>query len=160
MAVTLPSIPATIGRGLAHIHTKLKTILEGLKTALGVVDANADDALAGKIKMPVSNVAAEVGGTTVDAGTTGGLITNLGALGPLTVNLPEAAAGLNYRLLKAVAGQDVILQAAAGDSVCGSAAGKKFKNVTDAGYLEVVAVDADTWVALGTPEGTWAVDDA
>ncbi|MBU0513520.1 MAG: hypothetical protein KJ621_01995 [Proteobacteria bacterium] len=160
MAVTLPDIPTALGRGLAHIHDKLKSILEGLRTALATVDTNADDALAGKIKTPVVNVAADAGGTTVDAGPSGEFITNIGALGALTINLPDASTGLTYRILKDVAGQDVILQAAAGDSVCGSAAGKKYKNVTDAGYLEIVAVDDDTWKSLGTPEGTWAVDDS
>ncbi len=160
MAVTLPDIPKSLGKGLAHIHDKLRSILEGLKTAIATVDTNADDALAGKIKTPVLNVAADSGGTTVDAGASGQLITNIGAQGALTINLPVASTGLTYRFLKAVAGQDVILQAAEGDSVCGSAAGKKYKNVTDAGYLEIVAVDDDTWSSLGTPEGTWAVDDS
>ena len=159
MAVTLPDIPSALGKGLAHIHTALKPILAGLKTALSQVDSNADDALAGKIKMPVTIQAPDAGGGTYDATVEGEMISNKGALGALTINLPAVVVGMIRRVKKAEAGQDVILQGAAGDTVCGSDAGKAYKNVTDVGYIEIAVTEANTWEYTATPEGTWAVDN-
>lgn len=87
--------------------------------------------------------------------------TNRGAGGSITLTLPSAVKGYKVTVYK-IANQDVILQAATGDTVGGSSAGKKYKNTaSETNVLTVLeTTDATDWIQTGAERGTWAVDNA
>ena len=91
-----------------------------------------------------------------------------GGSGAATINLPSAEPGMCLGVARgnATAGEDVTVQAAAGDTIRGSNAGKAILNDTDAvsaGVLYLVAEDYDDWVIdhpVPVDEANWAVDNS
>lgn len=81
--------------------------------------------------------------------------TNAGAGGAVAFNLPAARAGLRYRFVCAAA-QNVQVVPAAGDEVMfeGTAAADGYEETGVGSYLEVLAIDATTWLAIAS-HGTW-----
>jgi hypothetical protein len=82
-----------------------------------------------------------------------------------TITLPSAVGGMlvGVKRLNAGAGYDVAVQAAAGDKVLGSAAGKKIDNTVDAksSILWLAAADATDWIMAWAPADSenWAVNN-
>lgn len=84
-------------------------------------------------------------------------ITNEGAVGAVTYNLPAAAAGLEVIFIVHTA-QNMVVTAATGDTIrvaAGvSSAGGTATNGTVGGVLHLLAINATEWIAIATT-GTW-----
>jgi len=83
-----------------------------------------------------------------------------------TLTLPPAVAGMRIAVqrLSATAGHDLTVQAAAGDTVLGSDAGKRITNTTDARshVLYLRAVDDTAWILdhpVAPDLDAWAIDN-
>ena len=85
------------------------------------------------------------------------------AAGATTYTLPTAVAGYIYTFVdvSATAGDDLIIQAAAGDTINGGTAEKRYQCVTDSvpQSVTLVAVDSEKWVVVAEV-GTWANDNS
>jgi hypothetical protein len=85
----------------------------------------------------------------------------------MEITLPSAVAGMRVGVQRttATAAHDVSIQAATGDKVLGSAAGKQVDNTTDAvsGILILQAADATDWIAVNpipADLASWVINDA
>jgi len=79
--------------------------------------------------------------------------------GDLTITLPAAQAGLIFTFIDAnsVAGDDLVITAAAGDTINGGSAGGSYRCTGDAAKQSVtlVAIDDTRWMVI-SETGTWA----
>lgn len=107
---------------------------------------------------PREEILEKTGAYTLDKNCDHGrTVSNKGAGGSIAVTLPAAVAGLRFRFV-VVAAQTIEVTAGAGDviQVAGStsSSGGTASNGTAGSVLELLAIDADTWVAIATV-GTW-----
>lgn len=104
------------------------------------------------------------GGTaeTVLAADSGKVFMTTMATGTVTYTLPTAATGLVYTFIDsdAAANQDLVILAAAGDTINSGVVNKKYNNVADEkpASVTIIAVDAGSW-EIKAQVGTWANDD-
>jgi len=82
--------------------------------------------------------------------------------GSQTFTLPTAVAGLTYTFvdISTTGNDDLIIQAASGDTINGGTAAKKYWCSADSvpGSVTLVAVDGTAWVVVNVA-GTWANDN-
>lgn len=87
------------------------------------------------------------------------VITNEGAAGSVTYNLPAAAAGLEYIFI-VQSTNNMVVTAAGGDTIriaAGvSSAGGTATNGTIGGFLQIIAINGTEWIA-GAVQGTWTL---
>jgi len=107
----------------------------------------------GFVKESIVDIAS--GPRTLDTDESGKIFTNTGASGSITFNLPSAVKGLMFTIAKVV-GQDVVIQAAAGDYIADSSVAGTMTNSDDediSSILELRCVSDSKWIAYGS--GTW-----
>lgn len=95
----------------------------------------------------------------------GNIVFTAAKSGGMELTLPSAVAGMKVGIQRINTGDgyDVSIQAASGDKILGSAAGKQVDNEVNAasGILNIVAADATDWVAAWFPAdyASWVINN-
>lgn len=102
----------------------------------------------------------------------GMVITNTAASGTCTITLPGAAAGITYTIVdvSSTSGDDIVIQAAGGDTINSGSAGKKYTNKLIEGnddaipcFVTLVAQDGVNWAVISETGSTtlrWRNDNS
>lgn len=101
-----------------------------------------------------AEVSAQASGpVTITADDVGKVFTNEGAAGPVTFDLPVAAAGLQYSFVVQAA-QNLVVDAGSGDTirvdVTASSAGGTQTSAVVGTTMTIVAINATEWVAIAS----------